>query len=65
LLDLLIVIHRLGTRDNGQFRNIENQAITHLNAETKSGLAPPQWQSGIGSVIVARKDRKSLSPEHY
>ncbi|KAJ5414217.1 hypothetical protein N7509_000844 [Penicillium cosmopolitanum] len=65
LLDFPIVIHRLGTRYNGEFGNLDNQIITYLNVEAKSGLAPPRWQSGIGSVIVARKDRKDLSPEHY
>ncbi|CAI7656689.1 unnamed protein product [Penicillium pancosmium] len=65
LPDFPIVIHRLVTRDNGEFGNLDNQAITYLNVEAKSGFAPPRWQSGIGSVIVARKDRKDLSPEHY
>lgn len=64
LLDFPIVIHRLGTCDTGEFGSLDNQAIAYLNVEAKSGLAPPRWQSGIGSVIVARKDRKDLSPEH-
>lgn len=65
LLDFPIVIHRLGMHYNGEFGNLDNQIIAYLNVEAKSGLAPPRWQSGIGSVIVARKDRKDLSPEHY
>ena len=65
LLDFPIAIHRLGTPSNGAYDCLDNQAITYLNIEPESGFAPPQWQSGIGSVIVARKDKRDLSPEHY
>ena len=65
LLDIPIVIHRLGTHNPGSFGYMDNQPITFLNIDATSGFAPPQWQSGIGSVIVARKDKKDLTAEHY
>ncbi|KAJ5924118.1 hypothetical protein N7466_008305 [Penicillium verhagenii] len=65
LLDLPVVIHRVGSRSNGQHNYLDNQPITYINIEADSGFAPPKWQSGIGTVIIARKDKKDLSPEHY
>lgn len=44
---------------------MDNQAITYLMIDTDSGFAPPRWQSGIGTVIIARKDKKPLLPVHY
>ena len=41
-----------------------NQTLTYLNIELQSRYAPMPWQSGIGSVIVARKDRKPFLPQH-
>ncbi len=38
--------------------------MTYLNIDLESGLAPMQWQSGIGTVIIARKDRKPFLPQH-
>ncbi|RAH78664.1 hypothetical protein BO86DRAFT_458359 [Aspergillus japonicus CBS 114.51] len=66
LLDFPVVVHRVGTRDNGEFGCLDNQAITYLHIDPISEMAPPAWQAGrIGTVMVARKDRKDLSPEHY
>ncbi|GKZ26029.1 hypothetical protein AbraIFM66951_003207 [Aspergillus brasiliensis] len=65
LLDFPVVFHRLGTKDNGTRGCLDNQAITYIHIEPHNGFAPPQWQSGIGTVIVARKDKKDLTPEHY
>jgi hypothetical protein len=28
------------------------------------GFAPPEWQNLVGAVVVMRKDKKKLSPEH-
>lgn len=28
------------------------------------GLAPPEWQDDVGSVVIMRKDKKRLVPEH-
>ncbi|PYI18979.1 hypothetical protein BO99DRAFT_334141, partial [Aspergillus violaceofuscus CBS 115571] len=66
LLDSPVAVHRVGTRDNGEFGCLDNQAITYLHIDPISGMAPPAWQAGrIGTVIVARKDRKDLSPKHH
>ncbi|KAJ5999806.1 hypothetical protein N7481_000215 [Penicillium waksmanii] len=29
-----------------------------------TGIAPPNCQSGIGTVILARKDKKNITPTH-
>ena len=38
-----------------------NQHITWLMLDLSFGVAPPQWQGGIGDAIVARQDKKDLS----
>jgi hypothetical protein len=30
-----------------------------------TGFAPPEWQSRVGTVIVARKDKQSLDVRHF
>lgn len=42
----------------------DNQIATYLNIDATSGFAPDEWQSYVGTVIVARKDRKPLLPRH-
>jgi len=37
---------------------------TFLNIDPRTGFAPLAWQSGIGTVIVAHKDKKPLLPHH-
>ncbi|KAG4437318.1 hypothetical protein IFR05_007214 [Cadophora sp. M221] len=39
----------------------DNQHATWLNIDPKSGFAPPNWQGGIGTVVVAAADGKPLS----
>ncbi|PYH81280.1 hypothetical protein BO82DRAFT_402545 [Aspergillus uvarum CBS 121591] len=52
--------------DNIDTDSESENAVTYLHIDPISGLAPPAWQAGrIGTVIVARRDRKDLSPEHY
>lgn len=57
------MIHRLGTQssDRGQ---LDCQIATYLHIDPQTGFAPPEWQSHIGTCIVARKDKKPLSVEH-
>ncbi|KAG6361041.1 hypothetical protein INS49_009260 [Diaporthe citri] len=43
---------------------LDNQIITYLNIELESGFAPPVWQSGVGTVLVARLDKKPLLEQH-
>ncbi|KAF2878598.1 hypothetical protein BDV95DRAFT_479395, partial [Massariosphaeria phaeospora] len=52
----------------------DNQAATflHIGCDPKEnyyrryswGLAPMEWQDSVGAVIVARKDKQPLLPEH-
>lgn len=44
-----------------------NQPITSLQVNTnfedsKWGLAPPEWQNWVGSVLIVRRDRKEVTP---
>jgi hypothetical protein len=41
----------------------DNQHATWLNMDPESGFAPPEWQGGIGSVIVANGDGTPLNYE--
>ena len=41
-------------------RQTDNQHATWLNMDPESGFAPPEWQGGIGSVVVANADGTSL-----
>jgi len=52
----------------GEF-SLENQAVTFLYLDdnpnsTQWGWAPMEWQSGVGSVVVARADGEDLFPQH-
>ena len=44
--------------------DLDNQIATYLNIDSESGFAPPVWQSYVGTVVVARKNRKPLLPHH-
>ncbi len=63
LIDVPLVFHRVGTR-SARREDLDNQMATYLNIDAGSGLAPPSWQSHVGTVIVARKDRKPLLKQH-
>ncbi|KAI9052185.1 hypothetical protein LZ554_003545 [Drepanopeziza brunnea f. sp. 'monogermtubi'] len=39
----------------------DNQHATWLNIDPHSGFAPPYWQGGIGTVVVASADGKPLT----
>jgi len=47
----------------GRFQ-LDNQVATYLMIETGSGFAKPIWQTNVGSVIVAREDKKPLVENH-
>jgi hypothetical protein len=51
------------TRSTNQ-SDLDNKIATYLNIDADSGFAPPTWQSHVGTVIVARKDKKPLLPQH-
>ena len=63
LVEVPLVIHRVGTQSRNR-DDLDNQIATYLNIDLESGFAPSQWQSHIGTVIVARKDKKPLLPHH-
>ncbi|KAK7757408.1 hypothetical protein SLS62_000420 [Diatrype stigma] len=63
LLGIPLVVHRVGTRSAHQ-ADLDNQIITYLHIDAEEGLAPPQWQSHIGTAVVAREDGKPLLPQH-
>lgn len=65
LLGIPLIFRRMpssqfGTRVGG----LDNQIITYLNIELESGFAPMAWQSDVGTVLVARRDRKPLLEQH-
>lgn len=37
---------------------------TYLNIDPKSSFTPPAWQNRVGTVIVTRKDKLPLLPQH-
>jgi hypothetical protein len=63
LIEVPLVIHRVDTQTSNR-ADLDNQIATYLNIDEDSGFAPPYWQSYVGTVIVARKDRKTLLPQH-
>ncbi|KAH7124738.1 hypothetical protein EDB81DRAFT_860934 [Dactylonectria macrodidyma] len=63
LIEVPVVLYRVGTQSSNQ-ADLDNQIATYLNIDADSGFALPEWQSHVGTIIVARKDRKSLLPQH-
>ncbi|KAJ6436420.1 ER protein BIG1 [Purpureocillium lavendulum] len=63
LIGLPLVLHRVGTESVNR-ADLDNQIATYLNVDADSGYAPPEWQSHVGTVVVARKDRRPLLPQH-
>lgn len=43
---------------------LDNQIATYLNIDLESGFAPPEWQSHVGTILVARPDKKDLITQH-
>jgi len=63
LIGVPLVLYRVGTRSTNQ-AELDNQIATYISIDDESGFAPPEWQSHVGTVIAARKDRKPLPPQH-
>lgn len=63
ILGIPLVIHRVGTQSNNR-ADLDCQIATYLNVTYEYGLAPPQWQSHVGTCLVARKDKKPLTSQH-
>lgn len=62
-LECPLVMRRTGTTSPSR-ADLDCQIATFLAIDSHTGFAPPQWQSHVGSVIVARKDKKPLSVQH-
>ncbi|KAL1865345.1 hypothetical protein Daus18300_007235 [Diaporthe australafricana] len=56
--------HLPSSQFNTSPSGLDNQIITYLNIELESGFAPIAWQSEVGTVLVARLDKKPLLPQH-
>ncbi|KAL6406250.1 hypothetical protein AUP68_10420 [Ilyonectria robusta] len=63
LIEVPVVLYRVGTQSSNQ-ADLDNQIATYLNIDADTGFALPEWQSHVGTIVVARKDRKSLLPQH-
>lgn len=63
IMGIPLVIRRLGTQSNNR-TYLDCRIATLLNVKYSDGLAPLEWQSHVGSCIIARKDKKPLSSEH-
>ncbi|KAM0321852.1 hypothetical protein ACHAQA_009857 [Verticillium albo-atrum] len=63
LIEVPLVIHQVGTESMNR-AHLDNQIATYLNINSGSGFAPPVWQSYVGTVVVARKDKRPLLPHH-
>ncbi|KAH4372356.1 hypothetical protein HBH99_232610 [Parastagonospora nodorum] len=63
ILGIPLVIHRVGTQSNNR-TDLDCQIATFLNVKYEDGRAPPQWQSHVGTCLVAHKDKKPLASQH-
>lgn len=44
---------------------LDNQIATHMMIDEDTGFASPEWQSRVGTVMVARKDKRLLDVRHF
>jgi hypothetical protein len=63
LMGIPLVMYRLGTQSARQ-PDLDNQMAPWLNIKFADGFAPQEWQSHVGSCLLARMDKKPLSEEH-
>jgi hypothetical protein len=63
MLGIPLVMARVGTKSDYQ-PDLDCRIATYFNIKYEDGLAPPHWQSHVGSCLVARKDKKPLSSQH-
>ena len=59
LVEVSLAFYCVGIQSANQ-ADLDNQMITYININPKSGVAPSEWRSHVGTVIVARKDKKTL-----
>lgn len=58
-----LVLHWLGTESVNQV-DLDSQLAAYFDIDASSGFAPPEWQSYVGTTVVARKDKKLFLPQH-
>lgn len=64
-LGIPLIFHRLpSSHFNKRPSSLDNQILTYINIELESGFAPPAWQPPVGTVLVARLDKKPLLEQH-
>ncbi|KAF8586973.1 S-adenosyl-L-methionine-dependent methyltransferase [Ramaria rubella] len=63
-LALPLVMQREGSAYSAR-ADLDCQMATYMAIDTRSGLAPLEWQSRVGTVIIARQDRKPLLCQHF
>jgi hypothetical protein len=63
IMGIPLVIHRVGTQSATR-ADLDNRIATFFNILYDTGFAPPEWQSHVGTCLIARKDKKPLRSEH-
>lgn len=63
IMGIPLVIYRVGTPSSNR-TDLDCQIATFLNVTYDDGLAPAEWQSRVGTCLVARKDKKPLTSMH-
>ncbi|KAK7419612.1 hypothetical protein QQX98_003203 [Neonectria punicea] len=58
-----LVFHRVSTQSANR-PDLDKQIATYLSIGPESGFVPQEWQTRVGTVVVARKDRKPLLAQH-
>lgn len=62
-LGIPLVMRRVGTTSDDR-ADLDCQIATYLAINDDNGFADMKWQSYVGTVIVARKDKMPLTPQH-
>jgi hypothetical protein len=62
-MDIPLVIYRIGIESDNRV-GLDCRIANFLNINYTTGFVPDEWQSGVGSCIDARKDKRPLSEEH-
>lgn len=59
-----LVTKRIPVPEGKGHVDLTNRIATFLNIDLACGLAPPLGQRDVGTVVVARRDKKPLLPHH-
>ncbi|KAG2449509.1 hypothetical protein HYH02_005653 [Chlamydomonas schloesseri] len=67
LVGLPLLVFRLDARPSlsiPRSATYDNQGVTYMMIEPRTGFAAPVWQQGVGSAVVVRADKKPLPRQH-